>query len=169
MSNQIFANDVKRYYPCPGMDVYPIAGDQTIVAGAETAVLYTNPALFIQSPGYQTVFAGAININADGIYTLSAQVGITHTGAADNDRNVDVKMNIGAGMYEANGETVSRNRRRLIWQDQPNEYQVVPVSYTGYLRAGSFVNITVGNYEVGATRDIIVLQAQSILVVCKIA
>lgn len=173
MSNQVFANAQRKYYPCPGIDEYNTDANLVINGSSASAILFRSPAVFLQSPGYANVSLGVIGINVDGIYTITAQValavvigGTTPIGAL---RNVDVALNMNSGMFDANGTKISRDGRRLTWAANiTDEYHTIPVSYTGYLRGGSTLSVSVNNLETAPADTITVRQDQTYLRICKI-
>ena len=159
MSNQVFANQSKKYFPCPGLNAYNLAAPVPILAAANADLGFVTPVV-VQADGIVSTSGGPLFFLEDGLYSIKSIVEVTPAAIIDVVE-FEAKLTLTGG-YAASGSVLDIVR---IANQKDVDYYVQTLSYTGYFNAGDFITTRVTNLgSATITCDSAVCQ----LIVCKL-
>ena len=139
MSNQVFANQSKKYFPCPGLNAYNLAAPVPILAAANADLGFVTPVV-VQADGIVSTSGGPLFFLEDGLYSIKSIVEVTPAAIIDVVE-FEAKLTLTGG-YAASGSVLDIVR---IANQTNKDYYVQTLSYTGYFNAAEFITARIIN------------------------
>jgi hypothetical protein len=163
MSNQVFANQQKKFFPCPGLNAYNLSAPATIATSSNENLEFDTP-IIVQASGFVSPASGLLSFDEDGLYSLKAIIGIA---PAISDSNViyDAKMTLTGG-YAATGATLDRLKQQITCSTTLTPI-IITLSYTGFFNRGDLVTTNIAN--LGSANAFTCSDTICQLLVCKLA
>ena len=139
MSNQVFANQSKKYFPCPGLNAYNLATSITVAPAVSANLEFVTPVI-VQAATIVSTTSGPLTFLEDGLYSIKVIVEVTPTALIDVVE-FEAKLTLTGG-YAASGSVLDIVR---IANQTNKDYYVQTLSYTGYFNAAEFITARIIN------------------------
>lgn len=168
MSQQVYANERQKYYPCPGVNTMGLSVAQTIGAGNTQTIQY-NAAILTQVPDQVSASLGNITFAQEGIYSIKLRLGFAPDPFnVSQDPDLTLAMRI-ATVGAANGLALCGLQQRYIARGGSTDGSdgfIEELVYTGYFAKGDAVFLeATNNSTVFATQF---NTSHTIAIVCKL-
>jgi hypothetical protein len=164
MSNQVFANQTKKFFPCPGLNAY-VMSTPVIVDPSDSDFLLFDTVVLEQGPGITNTSSGALTFLQEGIYSIKALVSLQTV--ADTDAIAySLKLSL-VGGFAATGTILDEKKYYSATSSAANYIETL--TYTGFFNINDVVTTRLLNLNGAALKTLTCSDAVCQLIVCKLA
>lgn len=161
MSNQVYSNEIRKFYELPGMNNYVMAGDVNIMAATvdapntiptSGAFNFTSGGNTVQNDSSLTTIGNTyISINKEGMYSIKLFCLVENgVNSVTNDIDCDVKITLTRTGDLLNGLIVDRHTERCPAPGVitvGSTFRYFSLNFNGYLRVNDVLTFGIDNYS----------------------
>lgn len=162
MSNQVYSAPRQKYYT-RGLNFYNMAAPEIILASTSSNIHWIESNTIQRTDMVELDVDGNFTLSEEGMFSISASVGLSPVSELVNPyyRVAIQCAGIGYTTQLIKNENLSQNTL-----SGSSITPIVPVSWSGWLGAGTVFSITISNLD--AVNQLVVLDTESRLIISKI-